>query len=254
MSRGRAAVNRARALAGSWTGFVDVGVAVVLAAGALASVIPASSGVLTALAVACALGGTTAVAWRRRNPLLAAAAADPGQPGHHWRSGRDSHHLRPGRVRIRCAQGQRQRVPPQGPATRAARRRRAHRQPGRRPALAVGHTPSHRVLHRGQPPGGRPPAVLDQLTPRETEVPELLAAGLSNVEIAASLFVAETTVKTHVARLLATLGLRPRPGGRLRLPERDGPDRGRCRRPGPGRPTLSRPSYRRFIEKRFAKC
>ena len=44
----------------------------------------------------------------------------------------------------------------------------------------------------------------------------------------------------------------PRPGGRLRLPERAGPDRERCRRPGPGRPTLSGPPHRHFIEKRFA--
>jgi signal transduction histidine kinase len=82
MSRGRAAADRARALAGSWAGFVDAGVAVVLAAGALASVVPAASGVLTALAVACALGGTTAVAWRRRNPLLAAVVAAAGLAGY----------------------------------------------------------------------------------------------------------------------------------------------------------------------------
>ena len=54
------------------------------------------------------------------------------------------------------------------------------------------------------------PSAVAELTPREREVLDLLAGGLSNPEICAQLVISEATAKTHVAHILQKLGLRDR--------------------------------------------
>ena len=56
----------------------------------------------------------------------------------------------------------------------------------------------------------KPPPELEELTARELEMLRYLARGLSNAEIAKEAFVSETTVKTHVARILMKLRIRDR--------------------------------------------
>ena len=72
---------------------------------------------------------------------------------------------------------------------------------------------TRRLLDRFVSVGGGPlrdESTLDVLTEREREVLVLIGKGLSNVEIADKLFLSEATVKTHVGRILAKLGLRDR--------------------------------------------
>lgn len=72
---------------------------------------------------------------------------------------------------------------------------------------------TRRIIERFSDWGSREvdsPAALAELTPREREVLDLVAQGLSNAEIAERLVVSSGTVKTHVAKVLSKLGLRDR--------------------------------------------
>jgi DNA-binding NarL/FixJ family response regulator len=78
--------------------------------------------------------------------------------------------------------------------------------------LAPGVTRSviEEFVRREKPPPVSPPTAVQELTPREREVLDLLVEGLSNPEICQRLVITEATAKTHVARILQKLGLRDR--------------------------------------------
>ncbi|MHB1535441.1 MAG: response regulator [Acidimicrobiales bacterium] len=69
---------------------------------------------------------------------------------------------------------------------------------------------AHRLPDLRDGPASSEGRGMELLTEREREILAEVAAGLSNTEIATKLFVAEATVKTHIGRILAKLGLRDR--------------------------------------------
>ncbi|MGP3948986.1 response regulator [Streptomyces sp. 7N604] len=93
---------------------------------------------------------------------------------------------------------------------------------------------------RGDAPGQEKPEVLDALTDREREILTLVGEGLTNREIGKRLFLAEKTVKNHISRLLAKLGVERRVQAAViatqalaahdqQADSRSGPGRGRLR-------------------------
>jgi DNA-binding NarL/FixJ family response regulator len=77
-------------------------------------------------------------------------------------------------------------------------------------APAVTRSVIEEFVRREKPPAQSLPAAVQELTPREREVLDLLAQGLSNPEICEHLVISEATAKTHVAHILQKLGLRDR--------------------------------------------
>ena len=123
----------------------------------------------------------------------------------------DAHHVRPQRVRLRGA-ARRARAASCSRTSRPSSSSAGIRVVAAGEAL-LAPSVTRRLIEEfaaAAPAPPTPPPGLDELTPRELEVFKLVARGLSNAEIAAELVVSETTVKTHVARVLMKLGLRDR--------------------------------------------
>ena len=125
-------------------------------------------------------------------------------------AGADADDVRPRRVRLRGAGGGGQRVPAQG---RRPEQLTAAVRLVRSGDALLAPSITRRLVERFARGGQETSAVhrdLASLTPREREVLQLLARGLSNAELAAAFQLSEATVKTHVARILGKLQLRDR--------------------------------------------
>ena len=125
-------------------------------------------------------------------------------------AGARAHDVRPRRVRRGGAARRRERLPAQGRAAGGDPRRRADGGARRR---AAGSRRDPGVIERlAAAPQARPElvALVADLSPRERDVLVHIARGRSNREIADDLVVSEATVKTHVGRIFAKLGVRDR--------------------------------------------
>jgi DNA-binding NarL/FixJ family response regulator len=87
------------------------------------------------------------------------------------------------------------------------------------PSIAAKVLAEFNRLERSAAPPPPPPALAEPLSERELEILRLLAAGDSNKEIAAALFIAEGTVKNHVTNILGKLDARDRTQAALRARE-----------------------------------
>jgi len=93
---------------------------------------------------------------------------------------------------------------------RALSEARYHAAFSRGAGFSVDETLEYAVGGQSQPPAARAPSEPVRLTPRETEVAELVAGGMSNRDIAGKLVIAQRTAEGHVERILTKLGFRSR--------------------------------------------